>query len=252
MNARLLFLSILFDFDFLSLIFAQVEGQVVPAGVDDVQGNVTGYDSDTPSSALRQQAAPADDEDESMPEGLTADQSEIMLRKRQKSDSNSVINRLRIKPEAKSRFSIPLCWLRTLPLVRPINKVDVQRLENEFVTGYRDGDRVMYVSIYNDKAETLDVTSDMYDSWSSLWQSASDRFAAELDANPDLAKFSGKMFYVWEGNHRVTAWWRHVNNFHRNDEAWHISVHCIVLDPRNETDVLLDAMNDINWYAFQF
>ena len=252
MNARLLFLSILFDFDFLSLISAQVKGQVVPASVDDVQGNVIGYDSDTPGCAFRQQAAPADDEDESMPKGLIADQSEIMLRKRQKRDSNSVINRLRIEPEAKSRFSIPLCRLRTLPLVRPINEVDVQWLENEFVMGYRDGDRVLYVSIYNDRAETLDVTSDMYDSWSSLWQSANDRFAAKLDADPDLARFSSKMFYVWEGNHQVTAWWRHVNNFHRNDEALHISVHCIVLDPRNETGVLLDAMNDINWYAFQF
>ena len=246
MNARLFFLSFLFDFDFLSPISAQVKDQVVPAGVDDVQGNVTGYDSDTPGSALWQQAAPANDEDESMPQGLTADQSEIMLGKRQKCDSNSVINRLRIEPEAKSRFSIPLCRLCTLPLVRPINEVDVQWLENEFVTGYRDGNRVLYVSIYNDRAETLDVTSDLYDSWSSLWQSANDRFVAELDADPDLARFSGKMFYVWEGNHRVTAWWRHVNNFHRDDEAWHISVHCIVLDPRNEAGVLLDAMNDIN------
>ena len=67
-----------------------------------------------------------------MPEGFTADQSEIMLRKRQKRDSNSVISRLRIEPEAKSRFRIPLYRLRTLPLVRPINEVDVQRLENEF------------------------------------------------------------------------------------------------------------------------
>ena len=174
---------------------------MVPAGADDVQGNVTGYECDTPGSAPGQQAAPAEDEDESMLEGLTADQSEIMLRKRQKRDSNSVINRLRIEPEAKSRFSIPLCRLRTLPLVRPINEVDVQRLENEFVTGYRDGDRVLYVAIYNDKAETLDVTSDLYDSWSGHWQSANDRFEAELVADPDLARFSGKMFYVWEGNH---------------------------------------------------
>ena len=136
-----------------------------------------------------------------MPEGLTADQSEIMLCKRQKRDPNSVINRLRIELEAKSHFRIPLCRLRTLPLVRPINKVDVQRLENEFVTGYRDGDRVLYVAMYNDKAETLDVTSDMYDSWSGLWQSANDRFEAELVADSDLAKFSSKMFYVWEGNH---------------------------------------------------
>ena len=200
------------------------------ADVDEVQGNVTEYDSDTPGSAHWQQAAPADDEDESMPEGLTADQSETMLCKRQKHDSNSVINRLCIEPEAKSRFSIPLCRLRTLPLVRPINEVDVQRLENEFVTGYCDGDRVLYVAIYNDKAETLDVSSDMYDSWSGLWQSANDRFEAELVADPDLARFSGKMFYVWKGNHQVTAWWRHVNNFHRDDKAWHISVHCIVLD----------------------
>ena len=126
----------------------------------------------------------------------------------------------------------------------------MQRLENEFVTGYRDSDRVLYVSIYNDKAETLDVTSDMFDFWSGLWQSANDSFEAELMADPDLARFSGKMFYVWEGNHCVTAWWCHVNNFHRDDEAWHISVHCIVLDPQNETSILLDAMNDINWYAF--
>ena len=97
----------------------------MPANVEEVQGNVTGHDSNTPNSAHRQQAAPAKDEDESMPKGLTADQSEIMLRKRQKRDSNSVINRLRIEPEAKSYFKIPLCQLRTLPLVRPINGVDV-------------------------------------------------------------------------------------------------------------------------------
>ena len=127
MNARLLYLCFSFDFDFLSLIFAQVEGHGVLADVDKVQGNVTRYDSDTPDSAHRQQAAPANDEDKSMPEGLTADQSEIILRKRQKRDSNSVINPLRIEPEAKSRFSIPLYRLRTLPLVRPINEVDVQR-----------------------------------------------------------------------------------------------------------------------------
>ena len=73
MNAQLLYLCFSFDFDFLSLISAQVEGQGVLADVDEVQGNVTEYDSDTPDSTHKQQAAPADDEDESMPEGLTAD-----------------------------------------------------------------------------------------------------------------------------------------------------------------------------------
>ena len=42
------------DFDFHSLISAQVEGQGVHADVEEVQGNVTGHDSDTPDSAHRQ------------------------------------------------------------------------------------------------------------------------------------------------------------------------------------------------------
>ena len=121
MNARLLYLCFSSDFDFLSLIIAQVEGQGVPADVEEVQGNITGYDSDTPDSTNREQAAPAKDEDGCMLEGLIADQSKIMLRKRQKRDSNSVISRLRIELEAKSCFKILLCRLRTLPLVRPIN-----------------------------------------------------------------------------------------------------------------------------------
>ena len=103
-----------------------------------------------------------------MPEGLSTDQSEIMLRKKQKQDSNSIISRLRIEPETKLRFKIPLCRLCILPLVRSIKEVDMQRLENEFVTGYRDGDWVLYVFIYNDKAESLDITSNIFDSWSGL------------------------------------------------------------------------------------
>ena len=122
----------------------------------------------------------------------------------------------------------------------------MQRLENEFVTVYHDGDRVLYISMYNDKAESLDVSNDISDMWSGLWRSANDHFEANFGVDPDLAIFASKMFNVWEGNHRLTAWWRHINNFHDNNEIWHMSVHYIILDPRNETGVLLDAMNDIN------
>jgi len=52
--------------------------------------------------------------------------SELELRKSQKEDSIGVIQRLRIKPIGKSRFSIPLCRLRNFPLVHPINEVEVQ------------------------------------------------------------------------------------------------------------------------------
>ena len=74
---------------------------------------------------------------------------EYKMRRKQKKDSNTMIQRVRFKPIGKSRFPIPLCRLRCLPLVRPINEVDVGRLKNELVMGYRDGDRAMYVSAYN-------------------------------------------------------------------------------------------------------
>lgn len=158
-----------------------------------------------------------------------------------------MIQRLRFKPLGKSRFSIPLCRLRTLPLVRPINDVDVSRLENEFVMGYRDGDRALYVSAYNNLDEPLDVSDDIKSSWSPLWHEANAEFDAILQRDSDLACFVGKMFFVWEGNHRLTAWWRHITNHHPLDKDWHIWADSIVVDARNSTALFLNAMNDINW-----
>ena len=137
---------------------------------------------------------------------------EITVRRSQKQESNTVIW---FKPLGKFRFSIPLCRLRCLPIVRPINDVDVSRLENEFMMGYRDGDRAMYVSIYNNLDEVFHVSDDMKSSWSPLWQEANSEFEAILQSDSDLSIFVDKMFYVLERNHRLTAWWRHINNHHR-------------------------------------
>ena len=54
------------------------------------------------------------------------------------------------------------------------------------------------------------------------------------------------MFYVWEGNHRVTAWLRHIKRHHSDEEHWHYSVDCIFLDPKVSVGALLDIMNDVN------
>ena len=62
----------------------------------------------------------------------------------------------------------------------------------------------------------------------------------------DLAHLAGKMFYVWKGNHWLVAWWRHINKHHSLDKDRHISISCIVVDPRNCTAVFLNAMNAIN------
>lgn len=58
---------------------------------------------------------------------------------------NYLINGLRIKPLSKLRLFIPLCHLKPLPLVRLVLEIDVMKLENKFVNGYGEGDRVFHV-----------------------------------------------------------------------------------------------------------
>ena len=126
-------------------------------------------------------------------------------RRLKRTDFNSIINQLRAIPYEKSRFCVSLCRLVVLPLVRRILEGDVQLLETEFSNGYREGDRVLYVSIAKNDGSSLDVTDETVSSWDQHWQRANDLFEKELDKDKDLHKFKGKMFYVWEGNHRVTA-----------------------------------------------
>jgi len=142
---------------------------------------------------------------------------------------------------------IPLCRLICLPLVRPINEVDVARLENEFVMGYRDGDRALYESPFNNLGDEILVTEETKASWSAHWRDINDTFDDYLSDDPDLSFLQGKMLFVWEGNHRVTAWWRHIKRFHSLEKEWHISVDCIVVDARNCTALFLNAMSDVNW-----
>ena len=167
-----------------------------------------------------------------------------------KEDSNVVIHWVRIKPLKKSRFFIPLCHLRCLPLVWLINKVDVSWLENEFVMDYRDSERAFYKSPYNNLEEILFVFDDIMASRSSSWQEANQEFDAMLQNDSDIVHLAGKMFFVCEGNHHLTAWWRHINKYHSFDKDWHISVNCIVVDPKKCTAVFFNSISDINWWVF--
>lgn len=166
---------------------------------------------------------------------------------RHKGDSIKVVKDFMIKPEEKATFRIPLCRMQALPIVRPIIEADVQMLEQEFVNGYRDGDRVLFVGLHNDKNEVVEVTQEIKAKWSPLWIAESDKFDNRMAADPSLVQFVGKMFWVWEGNHRLTAWYRQVNRVHPNEEKWHISPMCICLDTEGKAPIIMNAMTDINW-----
>ena len=105
---------------------------------------------------------------------------------------------------------------------------------------------MLYVSSYNNFDRSLDVSDAIKDSWSDLWKFANKCFEERLAQDEDLALLSDKMFFVYEGNHRLTAWTRHINKYHGSDADWHLSVDCILLDARRQNGVFLNAMNDIN------
>ena len=54
-------------------------------------------------------------------------------------------------------------------------------------------------------------------------------FRQFLQPNPELWFLSNKMFYVWNGNHRLVAWTEFISEAHTNDLDWHFCMRTIVL-----------------------
>jgi hypothetical protein len=66
-----------------------------------------------------------------------------------------------------------------------------------------DGNGVLYVALENNEDKTMDVIPDIMASWSNNWIKANVEFEKELNNDDDLRVFLGKMFMVWNRNHRL-------------------------------------------------
>jgi hypothetical protein len=135
-----------------------------------------------------------------------------------------------------------------LPVVRHFLKNDVMNLAAHFIgCGYMEGNGVFYVGLENNEEKTMDVTDNIIDSWSENWVRANDAFEKILQADEDLKVFSGKMFMVWDGNHRLQAWLPIINRDHTYDPAWHYVVKSIILDVNGDIVTMLAALYEVNW-----
>ena len=72
-----------------------------------------------------------------------------------------MINNLHIKLSGKFRISNSICRLVLLDVVWPMLEVDVQLLESEFIIGYTEGDRILYVSFDNKKCNLIKLHIDI-------------------------------------------------------------------------------------------
>ena len=193
---------------------------------------------------LGQEAMQESDDDNDIVEDCTRNEDELRLA--QKVNSIDCIEAMRISPKDESRFTIPLCRLIPMPIVRPSLDSDVKRLEAKFTHGYRPGSSVFYVSICNERGGVQNISEVDKNHMSLLWKLESDRFDERLLQNKHLQHLVGRMFFICDGNHKFKAWTRFIDRLHRDDPSWHISVDSICLDPSGKTGLLLHAMHDIN------
>ncbi len=53
---------------------------------------------------------------------------------------------------------VPLCKMVPMPIVRPTLEIDILKFEPAFHMGYKEGDKVFYLSLTNQQGEEEDVT----------------------------------------------------------------------------------------------
>ena len=74
-----------------------------------------------------------------------------------------------------------------------------------------------------------------------------------MSTRSEFAAFSNKFFFVWDGNHRHTAWCEVISELHPNEASFHVSVRAVVIEPSMENRyILLNAMSDWNRYDSNF
>ena len=161
---------------------------------------------------------------------MTIDDAEAEIRNAQKLDSNALIQSLLFLPNTtKCQLLIPLCRMVALPLVRPVLQSDIRRLEQDFWSGYQGGDRCFYVSTTNDQGTSMDVTDDVTATWNEHWKQRNSEFKEFLKGDPDLTFLANKMFFVWDGNHRLMAWYPYIALKHPLELKWHYAVEARLL-----------------------
>ena len=143
-------------------------------------------------------------------------------------------------------MDVPLCRMISLQVVRPALAMDIEKMKADFIHGYRPGAIVFYVSTTNIQGTEQSVSDEDHMSWNAHWRRKNVEFEEFLNADPELRFLSNKMFYVYDGNHKLVAWTKFIHQAYPNDLEWHFCVRTIVLRTLDNVTNVLTAMHDIN------
>jgi hypothetical protein len=63
-----------------------------------------------------------------------------------------------------------------------------------------------------------------------FWKEKNEKIEAFLKLDANLSSLFRKMFHVWDGKHRLQAWFPYINSVHSNDVDEHVFVDNFGLD----------------------
>jgi hypothetical protein len=134
-----------------------------------------------------------------------------------------------------------------MSIVRHALKGDITKLKADFLNGYRDDDRVFYISATDSKENFQFVDNEVRASWIPNWAQANAVFKSQLDTDLSLTSYKNKMFLICDGNHIFFAWKNYIDRVYTKDYERHVFVDSIILasEPGDILN-LLTAMHDIN------
>ena len=88
------------------------------------------------------------------------------------------------------------------------------------------------------------------DEWDPLWTQINKEFEVECDKVDKFKALKDTMFWVFDGNHRLTAW-AEVANQNPHKREYHPCVRATILVPAvNAYRKVKQAMHDLNSYGF--
>ncbi|MCO5577491.1 hypothetical protein L7F22_031322 [Adiantum nelumboides] len=142
---------------------------------------------------------------------------------------------------------IPLCRCLVNERVRVLRK-DLSLLKKVFEEeGYLMMIGMFVLSVNLPDGTTKDVDDDIIKTWDKNWQLVNKEFEDEISSREEWSMLRGKMFYVWEGNHRTASWIESIKEMYRNDKKKHVRVMAQFIVPNQQEEMrLIAALQRIN------
>jgi hypothetical protein len=80
---------------------------------------------------------------------LCFDKTIQVVQNQTKINMGEILEKYNITPKCKAQMHVPLCMMVPMPIVRHAFKINILKMEQTFHMGYKEGDKVSYLSPTN-------------------------------------------------------------------------------------------------------